>query len=59
VLTAQGGAAPAARLLVTDVGCDTPGGCQRWNFNAKINARDLNGYYASPFVAAISAGAPA
>ena len=27
VLTAQGGAAPGARLLVTDVGCDTPGGC--------------------------------
>ena len=37
--------------------CDTPGGCQRWNFDALVNARDLNGYYAAPFVAAVSAGA--
>jgi len=37
--------------------CDTPSGCQRWNFDAFVNERDLNGYYAAPFVAAISAGA--
>ena len=37
--------------------CDTPSGCQRWNFDALINDRDLNGYYAAPFAAAISAGA--
>jgi Glycosyl hydrolase family 3 N terminal domain len=37
--------------------CDTPGGCQRWNFDALINDRDLHSYYAAPFVAAIEAGA--
>ena len=37
--------------------CDTPSGCQRWNFDALVNLRDLNGYYAAPFVAAISSGA--
>ena len=29
VLTAFAGGAPAARLIVTDVGCDTAGGCNR------------------------------
>ena len=30
--------------------CEGCGGCQRWNFNALVNDRDLHGYYAAPFV---------
>jgi beta-glucosidase-like glycosyl hydrolase len=30
--------------------CDALGGCQRWNFNALVNERDLHGFYAAPFV---------
>ena len=37
--------------------CDTPGGCQRWNFDARLNDRDLHAYFAAPFLAAIDAGA--
>ena len=32
--------------------CDSPGGCQRWNFDALPPARDLAGYYMPPFLAA-------
>ena len=37
--------------------CDTPSGCQRWNMDALVNARDLNAYFAAPFAQAIKAGA--
>ena len=37
--------------------CDTPSGCQRWNFDALVNDRDLMGYYAAPFLASVEAGA--
>ena len=36
--------------------CDTPGGCQRWNFDASPRPEDLSGYYSPPFQAAIAAG---
>jgi beta-glucosidase-like glycosyl hydrolase len=36
--------------------CDTPSGCQRWNFDARPPARDLTGYYLPPFIAAATAG---
>jgi beta-D-xylosidase 4 len=36
--------------------CDTPGGCQRWNFDALPLARDLNGFYALPFMGALGVG---
>ena len=34
--------------------CDTPGGCQRWNFDASPSARDFNAYYMAPFTAVMS-----
>ena len=36
--------------------CDTPGGCQRWNFDASPPQRDVAAYYLPPFTAAVSAG---
>ena len=36
--------------------CDTPGGCQRWNFDAKPPARDAEDFYLVPFFAAAKAG---
>jgi len=39
--------------------CDTGGGCQRWNFDALPPARDLDGYYLPPFLAAAAANVSA
>jgi hypothetical protein len=36
--------------------CDTPGGCQRWNFDASPPQRDIDAYYVPPFTAAVRAG---
>ena len=36
--------------------CDTPGGCQRWNFDASPPQRDIDAYYLPPFTAAVRAG---
>ena len=36
--------------------CDTPGGCQRWNFDAMPPQRDLDAYYLAPFRAAVGVG---
>ena len=37
--------------------CDTEGGCQRWNFDARPPPRDLDSYYIAPFIAAANVGA--
>jgi beta-glucosidase-like glycosyl hydrolase len=34
--------------------CDTPGGCQRWNFDASPPVNDYVNYYLAPFYAAVS-----
>jgi hypothetical protein len=36
--------------------CDTPSGCQRWNFDASPPQQDTDSYYLPPFTAAIQAG---
>lgn len=38
--------------------CDTPGGCERWNFDMTPPRRDFNGYYLKPFDGVITRAHP-